>query len=100
MYIACAKACVYVSRYFYGSPAGFYDLKAKCWMQKVNKRAVHSLDDFLECVLAIEESKYVVIDTIDCDGKMKVITIKADKHYWPTIDYAMGADGWSMHRLD
>ncbi|KAI3917811.1 hypothetical protein MKW92_008437 [Papaver armeniacum] len=76
--------CVYVSRYFYGSPARRYGLKATSWIVEVNEKLTPDLDSFVEVIKGLEHGEFVRIRTMTLNGNPEVHNLKQDLYYWPT----------------
>ncbi|KAI3863698.1 hypothetical protein MKW98_031290 [Papaver atlanticum] len=76
--------CVYVSGYFYGSPARRYGLKATSWIVEVNEKLTPDLDSFVEVIKGLEHGEFVRIRTMTLNGSPEVHNLKQDLYYWPT----------------
>ncbi|KAI3835116.1 hypothetical protein MKX03_019742 [Papaver bracteatum] len=76
--------CVYVSGYFYGSPARRYGLKATSWIVEVNEKLTPDLDSFVEAIKGLEHGEFVRIRTMTLSGSPEVQNLKQDLYYWPT----------------
>ncbi|KAI3842382.1 hypothetical protein MKW92_037536 [Papaver armeniacum] len=76
--------CVYVSGYFYGSPARRYGLKATSWIVEVNEKLTPDLDSFVEVIKGLEHGEFVRIRTMTLNGNPEVHNLKQDLYYWPT----------------
>ena len=86
---------VYCSRYFYGSPAEFYDLKAKVWILAVNDTPTPTLWTFLEAVRHLPNGEFVRMKTIDTKGKVRVLTLRTNDEYWPLVVFQYDEErGW------
>jgi len=77
---------VYCSRWFYGSPAHKYDLKATHFIIGVDEHDVTDLDDLMRVVATLADGQFVRIRTVSLKEKKRVFTLKLDYHYWPTVD--------------
>jgi len=89
---------VYVSRYFLGSPAEFYGLRAKIWITAVNDVKTKDIPSFLSAVssMAAAANAFLRLDTTDIAGKKKIVTLKPEFHYWKTSLFSRDAAGqWS-----
>lgn len=93
---------VYVSRYFLGSPAEFYGLRAKIWITAVNGVPTKNVPSFLATVNSFAgQSSFLRLDTTDLAGKKKIVTLKPECHYWKTSLFTLSADGsWNRETTD
>ncbi|OQR95789.1 pro-apoptotic serine protease [Thraustotheca clavata] len=77
---------VYCSRWCYGSPAHKYGLRATMWIVQVNNEPTPTLDAFIKVVENLQNGASVRMKTIALNTKPKVLTLKTDYHYWPTVE--------------
>ncbi|CAK4192398.1 unnamed protein product [Aphanomyces euteiches] len=77
---------VYCSRWCYGSPAHKYGLRATMWIVQVNDEPTPTLDAFIRVVEGLRNGDSVRMKTISLNTKPKVVTLKTDYHYWPTVE--------------
>ena len=91
---------VYVSFFWYGSPAARYGLRATRRIVAVDGADTLDLDSFLEAVADKGDGDDIRIDYIDLDGQNHVLTMKLDPHYWPTDEYRYEDGEWGRTRLD
>jgi pro-apoptotic serine protease NMA111 len=91
---------IYVSFFWYGSPAARYGLRATRRIVAVDGADTLDLDSFLEAVADKGAGDDIRIDYIDLDGQNHVLTMKLDPHYWPTDEYRYEDGEWGRTRLD
>lgn len=87
---------VYVSWYWYGTPAYRYGLRATRRIVAVNDVPTPDLDAFLAAVVDQGTGEAVRIQTKGLDDQIQVITLKADLDYWPTRELRLGEGGWAI----
>jgi S1-C subfamily serine protease len=85
---------VYVSRFWYGSPANRYGLRATRRILEIDGKPTPNLDAFLEAVSSKRDRGSVRIKAVDLDGAIEVTTLKLDLEFWPTYELVRDADGW------
>jgi len=85
---------VYVSWFWYGSPANRYGLRATLRIVAVDGRPTPDLDALLSAVADKRDRGAVRLAVVDLDGKPDVITLKLDLEDWPTEELVRGPDGW------
>jgi len=90
---------VYVSRYWFGSPANRYGLRATSRIVQVNGKPTPDLDRFLEAVGDTGDRGFVRLKVVDLEGRVRVKTLKLDLEYWPTWELLRGPEGWERRRL-
>ena len=92
---------VFVSFFFYGSPATHYGLYAGRRITEVDGQATPDLDAFLKVVRGKPDRASLRLTTISWNGMTDVITLKLDKHYWPAYELDRQSDGtWTRTDLD
>jgi S1-C subfamily serine protease len=92
---------VFVSFFFYGSPATHYGLYAGRRIVQVDGQPTPDLDAFIKVVRGKPDRAPVRLQTIAWNGQTDVITLKLDKHYWPSYELDRQSDGsWTRTELD
>jgi S1-C subfamily serine protease len=96
-----APSGVFVSFFFYGSPATHYGLYAGRRITEVDGQPTPDLDAFLRAVRGKPDRASLRLKTISWNGMTDVITLKLDKHYWPAYELDRQSDGtWRRIALD
>jgi pro-apoptotic serine protease NMA111 len=92
---------VFVSFFFYGSPATHHGLYAGRRITEVDGRPTPDLDAFISAVSGKPDRASLRLKTISWNGQTDVITLKLDKHYWPAYELNRQEDGsWVRTSLD
>jgi pro-apoptotic serine protease NMA111 len=92
---------VFVSFFFYGSPATHYGLYAGRRIIEVDGQPTPDLDAFIRAVSGKPDRASLRLKTISWNGQTDVITLKLDKHYWPAYELNRQEDGtWIRTSLD
>jgi S1-C subfamily serine protease len=92
---------VFVSFFFYGSPATHFGLYAGRRITEVDGQPTPDLDAFIRAVSGKPDRASLRLKTISWNGQTDVITLKLDKHYWPAYELNRQADGtWVRTALD
>jgi S1-C subfamily serine protease len=92
---------VFVSFFFYGSPATHYGLYAGRRIMEVDGQPTPDLDAFIKAVSGKPDRASVRLKTVSWNGQVDVITLKLDNHYWPAYELDRGSDGqWTRTALD
>jgi pro-apoptotic serine protease NMA111 len=92
---------VFVSFFFYGSPATHFGLYAGRRITEVNGQPTPDLDAFIKAVSGKPDRASLRLKTISWNGQTDVITLKIDKHYWPAYELNRQEDGsWTRTALD
>jgi S1-C subfamily serine protease len=91
---------VYVAYFAFGSPATRYSLLPGRRIVAVDGTPTPDLDAFLQVVGGRADRSSVRIKTLSWNGQSEVITLKLDRHYWPTYELRRSATGWERRALD
>jgi S1-C subfamily serine protease len=92
---------VFVSFFFYGSPATRYGLYAGRRITEVDGQPTADLDAFIKAVRGKPDRASLRLKTVAWNGQTDVITLKLDNHYWPAYELVRGSDGsWTRTALD
>jgi S1-C subfamily serine protease len=92
---------VFVSFFFYGSPATHYGLYAGRRITEVDGQATPDLDAFIKAVSGKPDRASLRLKTVSWNGQTDVITLKLDKHFWPAYELNRQKDGtWTRTALD
>jgi S1-C subfamily serine protease len=92
---------VFVSFFFYGSPATHYGLYAGRRITEVDGQPTPDLDAFIKAVGGKADRASLRLTTVSWNGQTDVITLKLDKHYWPAYELTRQPDGsWVRTALD
>jgi S1-C subfamily serine protease len=92
---------VFVSFFFYGSPATHYGLYAGRRITEVDGQPTADLDAFIRAVSGKPDRASLRLKTVSWNGQTDVITLKLDKHYWPAYELNRQKDGsWTRTALD
>jgi S1-C subfamily serine protease len=92
---------VFVSFFFYGSPATHYGLYAGRRITEVDGQPTADLDAFIRVVSGRPERASLRLKTVSWNGQTDVITLKLDKHYWPAYELNRQKDGtWIRTALE
>ncbi|DBA81059.1 TPA: hypothetical protein ACH3X2_007259 [Trebouxia sp. C0005] len=99
---APAEAGVYVSRWHHGSPAHRYSLYALHWLTQLNGQPVVDLDAFVAIVKTLPDKSFARLKLCQLETtKTKVLSIKLDLRYWPTVELKLDpvTATWSRHLI-
>ncbi len=91
---------VYVGYFAYGSPATRYGLYPGRRIVEVDGVPTPDLDAFLKAVGGRPDRASVRLKTITWNNAPEVITLKLDKHYWPTYELVQTPGGWERRALE
>ncbi|PWA03736.1 hypothetical protein BB558_000096 [Smittium angustum] len=100
---------IYIVCTFHGSPSNSMSMTPKSFITEVEGTKVYHLEDFVNVIKSVSKSGeegrktirdgYLRITTVDYLGVPKVLSIKLDDHYWPSIQYIKDencAVGWRI----
>jgi S1-C subfamily serine protease len=90
---------IYVAWFWYGSPVNRARLQATHRIVEVDGIPVNDLDSFLAAQPGHADGRAVRLKTVSLDGKVSVVTLKPDPHYWPTREIRRGENGWERVEL-
>ncbi len=91
---------VYVAFFSYGSPATRYRLVPGRRIVEVDGQPTPDLDAFLKVVAGRPDRSSLRLRTLSWNNVPEVITLKLDRHYWPTSEIVRTATGWDRRSLD
>jgi pro-apoptotic serine protease NMA111 len=92
---------VFVSFFFYGSPATHFGLYAGRRITEVDGQPTADLDAFIKAVGGKPDRASLRLKTVAWNGQTDVITLKLDKHFWPAYELERQKDGsWVRTALD
>jgi len=87
---------VYCSRWYFGSPAHKYSLRAAHWIVEVNGKPTPNVDTFLEVAKTIDPNQFVRLKIRGLQDRLSVTTLKLDLHYWPTWVLDKKGQEWAL----
>ncbi len=91
---------VYVGYFAYGSPATRYGLFPGRRIVEVDGIPTPNLDEFLKVVSGRPDRSAIRLRTITWNNAPEVITLKLDRHYWPTYELRKTDSGWQRKDLE
>jgi pro-apoptotic serine protease NMA111 len=91
---------VYVAFFSYGSPATRYRLQPGRRIVEVDGLPTPDLDAFLKVVAGRPDRSSVRLRTLSWNNVPEVITLKLDRHFWPTSEIVRTTTGWDRRTLD
>jgi S1-C subfamily serine protease len=91
---------VYVGYFAYGSPATRYGLFPGRRIVEVDGVPTPNLDEFLKVVSGRPDRSAIRLRTITWNNAPEVITLKLDRHYWPTYELNRTDSGWVRKDLE
>jgi S1-C subfamily serine protease len=75
---------LWVSFYYWGSPANRYGLGALNRIVEVDGKEINSIDDFVEAVKDKQHQDSVRVAVRNMQDLPAMLTMKVDEHYWPS----------------
>jgi len=91
---------VYIGYFAYGSPATRYGLFPGRRIVEVDGVPTPDLDAFLKVVSGRPDRSAIRLRTITWNNAPEVITLKLDRHYWPTYELKRSGEGWERRDLE
>jgi S1-C subfamily serine protease len=91
---------VFVAFFAYGSPATRHKLFAGRRIVEVDGRPTPDLDAFINAVQGRPDRSSLRLRTVTWNGSTEVITLKLDRHYWPTYELRRLPGGWQRREVD
>jgi S1-C subfamily serine protease len=91
---------VYVAYFAYGSPATRSRLFPGRRIVEVDGQPTPDLDSFLRVVAGRPDRSSVRLRTLTWNNSPEVITLKLDRHYWPTYEVRHTDNGWVRAVID
>jgi S1-C subfamily serine protease len=91
---------VYVAYYNFGSPATRYGLQPGRRILEVDGEATPDLDAFIRLVKGKADRSSLRLRTVGWNGAPEVITLKLDRHYWPSYELRRTQTGWERRSLE
>jgi S1-C subfamily serine protease len=91
---------VYVAFFAFGSPATRYGLQPGRRIVEVDGVPTPDLDSFIRVVSGRADRASLRLKTLGWNGAPDVITLKLDRHYWPSYELRRTAQGWERRSLE
>jgi S1-C subfamily serine protease len=91
---------VYVAFFSYGSPATRYRLFPGRRIVEVDGQPTPDLDAFLKVVAGRPDRSSLRLRTLSWNNTPEVITLKLDRHNWPTSEILRTPEGWVRREID
>jgi pro-apoptotic serine protease NMA111 len=91
---------VYVGFYAFGSPATRSRLMPGRRIVEVDGQPTPNLDAFLKVVSGRPDRSSLRLRTMSWNNVPEVITLKLDRHYWPTSEIVRTPEGWDRRNLE
>jgi S1-C subfamily serine protease len=91
---------VYVAYFEFGSPASRYGLVPGRRIVEVDGQSTPDIDAFLRQVSGRPDRSSLRIKLLTWNGAPEVITLKLDRHYWPSYELKRTVVGWERQSLE
>jgi S1-C subfamily serine protease len=91
---------VYVAYFEFGSPASRYGLVPGRRIVEVDGQLTPDIDAFLRQVSGRPDRSSLRIKLLTWNGAPEVITLKLDRHYWPSYELKRTVVGWERQSLE
>jgi S1-C subfamily serine protease len=91
---------VYVAYFEFGSPASRYGLVPGRRIVEVDGQLTPDIDAFLRQVSGRPDRSSLRIKLLTWNGAPEVITLKLDRHYWPSYELQHTVVGWERQSLE
>jgi len=88
---------LYVSWTWPGSPANHYGLRSNLRLVELEGYPVIDFDSFLDALAKTAGRESVRMKVLTLNGRQLALTLKPDRHYWPTYELVHSANGWHRH---
>lgn len=85
---------VYISLYWYGSPASRSRLRAARRIIAADDKPTLDLDSFIAAIAGKPDRASVRLKTVDLDNKVDLLTLRLDLQYFPTYELRRTPGGW------
>jgi len=92
---------VYVSRYFFGSPAHRYKAGAAVFLTEIDGMPTPNMKELRKVLEQVPDDRHVRVHTKTLSTRLdKVTCLKPDYHWWPTCEYKLTPGGrWCMAEI-
>ncbi len=85
---------LYVSWSWPGSPAAHFGLGRGLRLVALNGSPVSDIDSLLNILSTTDDRESVHLKVLTLSGKERVLTLKLDDNYWPTVELFRSEQGW------
>ncbi len=93
------SAGVYVSYFGFGSPASRSRLFAGLQILEVDGQPTPNLDSFIAAVDGLQDRSSVRLSTVAWSGIPQIVTLRLDRHYWPSYELRRIGNHWQRSPL-